>query len=250
MNCEFSTLTILNLMKSKFVDTLRLRYPIIMLIFIGILSAFSWVGSIYGLPVRNLLSFDGLRWCIMNMNANFRASYSDSIILLLLGVGICQESGILMYFRTLTKIRTHRLSLRQRRAFQFTLLFLFLLLALFVYIVLVPESPILSVAGGFEKSPLQFNLFPLVLLNLYILSLVYGLMSGRFQSAADVVTSSTQLLSRMAPCFFSLLLAAQFQCFLRYVCPQLEALPFFIPSFVAILYGIPIVLDFIHAFQR
>lgn len=232
-------------MKNERMETARRQYPLWILGAVCLLSAGSWLGSVYGLPVRNVLSMEGMRWCVANVDANFHASYADRTVLLLLSAGMCQESGVTACVRQLLHDAPHRLTLRQRRAVQFTLLSAALMLAAGAGVVLMPESPLLSVTGHYEGSPLQHNLAALLLLLLFALSLIYGMLSGRFTSVPDALASSVQLLSRMSYCFAGILAAAQLVCLVGFVFPLEGTLSCLTPLLGGALYGCPLLLEFL-----
>ena len=72
------------------------------------------------LPVRSLLSSEGIRWFIGSFVANLQRPLLVWIVLCCIAVGCLRDSSLLMHIRQLFR-RSHLPSFRQRLAFQFVL---------------------------------------------------------------------------------------------------------------------------------
>lgn len=225
-------------------------FPLLYLLGILVLAIVSWIGSVYGLDVHNLLSGEGLRWCVSNVLANFRHAPLAEILLALLALGILTESG---FCRTLIDfLHPHHslrdISLKRQRAFQLSLLAVILCIALTLSLTFFNNSLLLSAFGTFVGSALQHGLFPLLLLLLMVVGVVFGTTSGRFLTAADLIHAAGWLLSRVADYFLTLFLAAQLVGCLTFVLPTPagHAAPMMLVS--AILYLVPLILYLRRAF--
>lgn len=158
--------------------------------------------------VRSLLSGEGIRWYFSHFVDFLASPLLVWLLLLSMTVGSLVKSGI----RSPQGYRD-RLALR----------FAFILVAVYVLLVLVltllPHGVLLSATGRLFPSPFSRALVPIVAFGILLLSVTYGLVSGRFRSAADVVASLCYGIASSAPLFLLYVLILQFYHSLRYVFP-------------------------------
>ena len=158
--------------------------------------------------VRSLLSGEGIRWYFSHFVDFLASPLLVWLLLLSMTVGSLVKSGI----RSPQGYRD-RLALR----------FAFILVAVYVLLVLVltllPHGVLLSATGRLFPSPFSRALVPIVAFGILLLSVTYGLVSGRFRSAADVVASLCYGIAASAPLFLLYVLILQFYHSLRYVFP-------------------------------
>lgn len=203
-----------------------------LLLWIALFAAalFSWVGSIYGLPVHNLLSTDGLRWLLRSAIPLFLASPLGNVLVVLMGAGPVCHSGLLSALGRLIVPRSSsgtqrhknaeavslatpsRLSLRQRRALIASLTFFTLYVLLVLLCIFGPHGILLGITGGLAHSPFSEG-FPLLLaLGLALTGTLYGCFVGKYSFVTGLFQGSCHLFRRMAPAlvllFFSTLLFA------------------------------------------
>ena len=158
--------------------------------------------------VRSLLSGEGIRWYFSHFVDFLASPLLVWLLLLSMTVGSLVKSGI----RSPQGYRD-RLALR----------FAFILVAVYVLLVLVltllPHGVLLSATGRLFPSPFSRALVPIVAFGILLLSVTYGLVSGRVRSAADVVASLFYGIAATAPLFLLYVLILQFYHSLRYVFP-------------------------------
>jgi aminobenzoyl-glutamate transport protein len=183
----------------------------LLVVLLLLLVVASWVTSIYGLPVRNLLSAEGMRWMLSHIDSNLWQVPLGRLLVLAMGLGIFQSSGL---FRLATQYRTRRrihssLSLKQKRALllaSFSGLVYLLLLALATF---SPMAFLMGVTGSLLRSPLVAYWVPLLSCFLGLVGLVYGIASGQFRNDRDVVEGFGQFASSLISYLFYLFLLSQ-----------------------------------------
>ncbi len=193
-----------------------------------LLAVASWLGSIYIDPgIQNLLSADGLRWMTANIIPNLEHAPWMPTLLTLLTLSVCIESGLAEALRRSLRSRKHRaeVSLRNRRALQWTALLCLLLILTALALTFLPPAPLLSAYGTFRGSPLQQGVLAVGLSILFFTAWTYGALSGRILSIADLARAAAYLPARFSPALLSLVLAAQVIAQLDYVFPMLPEQP-------------------------
>ncbi len=175
-----------------------------------VLAFFSWIGSIYGLDVQNLLSAEGVRWGVSHLTANFKQVPFADLLLMLLTISMLVESGLFIVFRK-------RTSLKQRRALQLSTLLLAMGVLLLLLAAFVPHSILLSCWGTYQGSAIQQGLYPLLMLLVMLVAAFYGYLSGTFSSLTDVLRGATRLPALMAPSLPVLFVSSQLMGSINYV---------------------------------
>lgn len=152
---------------------------------------FSWVGNLYGLQVQNLLAYEGVRWMLRNVMANFSMMPVLPLLLILMGWGMLSDSGWLDICRKLFKGDYRELTPRQRWGFKVSLIVLALVFSLLAIGFIGNEPVLLSVTGDLKASPLAEGFIFVLVLGTMLISGVYAWVSGQFRSYSDFVSSVT-----------------------------------------------------------
>ena len=164
----------------------------------------SWVGSLYELPVRNMLSPEGIRWLLQSLLPNAEASPWLTLFVLIIGLGVLRESGLLQVFfqvRPFRRAKTGRLSPKRRQALFLAIVFeVFYVVALCVGTFSRYEI-LLGVTGTLERSPFLAGWPLLVAVGLILPGGIYGLASGKFRGLIDWFRSFSALFVPMAGFF-------------------------------------------------
>src|SRR5574344_553948 len=141
------------------------------ILLIVLVTAISWVGNIYGLPVKSLLTQESIRWEVRNVTANFVTSPVADILCLCMGLGLMQYSGLRKDL-----LMTYR-SVKQRRALVIVALTALAYLLAIVATIAYPHAILLSATGSVLRSPFTEGLVFILSLGCGITGLVYGIAS-------------------------------------------------------------------------
>lgn len=157
--------------------------------------------------VRSLLSAEGIRWffgCFTDMLASPPLAW---LVLALMAVGCMQQSGILC--------RQH--SYRDRIALRVAAAFLAIYVVTLLLLTVVPHAVLLSATGSLFPSPFSNSLVAVVAFGLVVVSLAFGLVSGRLHTLADILEALSAGIRRGAPLFVVFILAMQLLESLKFV---------------------------------
>lgn len=156
------------------------RILVFLIVIAVILPILSWMLSAFGVHCNSMLSGDGWRWLFLNFPGCAVNRYSLYFAAFLVMVGALQQCGI---FR--------KGALEHTVAFGMSFASGLVLLSLLGFAAFYPQSPLLSITGGFYHSALLYGLpFALSLIGVAIAS-VYGIISGNvstFRSFSDMLT--------------------------------------------------------------
>ena len=164
--------------------------------------------------VRSLLSSEGVRWffgSFTNMVA------SPLLVWLLLGLcawGSLQRSGLFLFFNSQSQV-SYRY--REKVAMRVSLVFLVIYLGIIALLTLAPHAILLSATGSLFPSAFSRSLVPIVSFGLCLVSLVFGLMSGRLRGLADILEAFSTGVAQGAPLIIVYLFAVQLYESLRFV---------------------------------
>lgn len=164
--------------------------------------------------VRSLLSSEGIRWFVGNFAAVLAQPWLVWLLLLAMAGGGLWRSGVLSVF-TISggPVRNYR----QRVAWHTALAFLIIYIVVILLLTLVPHAILLSATGRLFPSPFSRALLPIIAFGLLLLSVVYGVVSGRFASITDVFDSLTFGIGKAAPLFVFYVVLIQFCESLRFI---------------------------------
>ena len=190
-----------------------------------LLVILSWLLSATRLEgVRSLLSSEGVRW--------FFGSFTEMVaspllVWLLLGLcawGCLQRSGLLTFspFHLFTSSPFHfftfsPLAYRDKIAMRVSLVFLVLYLVVIALLTLTPHAILLSATGSLFPSAFSRSLVPIVCFGLCLVSLVFGLISGRLHGLADILEALSTGIAQGAPLIIIYLFAIQLYESLQFV---------------------------------
>lgn len=193
---------------------------LITVIFFGTLLIIftSWIGSIYEWPVQNILSPEGIRWILRHIDENFYQAPFIPIFILLIGVGLTYNSGLLeVLLQRMQCINHHKsLSKKQKRAILLSLISGMIYLILIGVATFSPWAILLGVTGTLDRSPFIEGIIPLISIAFIIFGIVYGIASGRFHNDRDIIQGMSSLLVKNVNYFILLLVGSQFFSILHY----------------------------------
>lgn len=172
----------------------------------------SWLlSATTGDGVRSLLSSEGIRFFFGGFVAMVQKPLLVWLLLLSMAWGAVRGSSILGVFSA-------PVPLRQRRGL---LLLLAAMLLGYVGVVLlltaIPHAVLLSATGGLWPSAFSRALVPVVAFGAVLLAVVYGLVSRRFLSVADITQALISGIASAAPLLLLYVLAVQLYESLRFV---------------------------------
>lgn len=146
------------------------------------------------LPVRSLLSSEGVRWFWGQLAHNLS---TPSLVWLLLGsaaYGCFQHSGIGALFH-----RKSQLGYRQRTARKAVAVELLVLVALVAGMTLMPHAMLLSITGTLFPSSFSHGLVPLAAFSVILCSATYGLIAGNYKQLTDIFAALSKGLKASSP---------------------------------------------------
>ena len=182
-----------------------------------LLVILSWLLSATRLEgERSLLSSEGVRW--------FFGSFTEMVaspllVWLLLGLcawGCLQRSGLLT-FSPFHLFTFSPLTYRDKVAMRVSLVFLVLYLIVIALLTLAPHAILLSATGSLFPSAFSRSLVPIVCFGLCLVSLVFGLISGRLHGLADILEALSTGIAQGASLIIIYLFAIQLYESLRFV---------------------------------
>ena len=216
------------------------------LLLIAIVVLFSWVGSVYALPLPNgdvlpnLLSEEGIRWVVRHSIDNIASAPFAEVLLILISIGALRSSGLLDVIIHRDTARRERYALRSALAVLFACVGLLLL-------GLIPGGNLLGVTGHIEGGPFAAGWIFLLTLVLSLPSIVYGWMSGNYHGKKEVFSGLASEVVSYASSFVTLVVASQLVALMRYVrlFDLLGVSPTMQGIVVALIYAMPLIVLFI-----
>lgn len=142
--------------------------------------------------VRSLLSDEGIRWLFGSFADIVASPLLAWLMLLLIALGCFQKSGLFQALSHHTHFRPLiPLNYRDRLALRVTLIFLVIYISVILLLTMLPHAVLLSATGSLYPSAFSHSLVPIISFGIVILSVSFGLMSGRLQTIADILSSLT-----------------------------------------------------------
>ena len=182
---------------------------LLLLIAEAVLILLSWILSAMRVEgVRSLLSGEGIRWFFGNFTSMVASPWLACLILILMALGCLQKSGLFS--------RPHT-SYRDRMALRITVVFLVFYLCIILLLTAVPHAVLLSSTGSLFPSPFSRSIVPLLSFGIIIISITFGMVSGRFQTLADILDALSFGCRKGAPLFIFYILLIQLFESLRFV---------------------------------
>ena len=188
------------------------RFGVLMLLLLiaeVVLILLSWILSAMRVDgVRSMLSGEGVRWFFGNFASMVASPWLAWLLLLLVALGCLQKSGL---------IRQPHTSYRDRMALRLTFVFLVLYVGVCFSLTAIPHAVLLSSTGSLFPSPFSRSIIPILSFGIILVSVSFGLVSGRFQTLADVLDTLSFGCRKGAPLFIFYILLIQLYESLRFV---------------------------------
>jgi len=157
----------------------------------------SWILSAAGVEGgRSLLSGEGVRWFVGDFARMVASPLLAWLLLSMMAVGAFLRSGLTSLWH---EDRSRILSYRDRTAFRVSLVLLVAYVAAILLLPVVPHAVLLSASGSLFPSPFSRSIIPIVAFGLTLVSITFGMMSGRMQSLSDVLEVLSYGIRRYAP---------------------------------------------------
>lgn len=157
----------------------------------------SWILSAAGVEgVRSLLSGEGVRWFVGDFARMVASPLLAWLLLSMMAVGAFLRSGLTSLWH---EDRSRILSYRDRTAFRVSLVLLVAYVVAILLLTVVPHAVLLSASGSLFPSPFSRSIIPIVAFGLTLVSITFGMMSGRMQSLSDVLEVLSYGIRKYAP---------------------------------------------------
>ena len=193
-----------------------------------LLFILSWLLSATRMEgVRSLLSSEGIRWFFGSFT---EIVASPLLVWLLLGLcawGCIQRSGLLSLFTSspshlFTFSPSHFFTLspltyREKVALRVSLVFLVIYVVMIALLTLMPHAILLSATGSLFPSAFSRSLVPIIAFGLCLVSITFGLVSGRLRDIGDTFAALSSGIAQGAPLIILYLFLIQFYESLRFV---------------------------------
>ena len=147
--------------------------------------------------VRSLISSEGIRWFFGSWQTLFASPLLVWLLLCLIAWGCLRKSGLIKLFTfhsslftSLSSLFTFHSSLftyRDRLALRVSLVFLVIYLVILALLTLTPHAILLSATGHLFPSAFSRSLVPVIAFGVCLVSVTFGLVSGRLRSLADIL---------------------------------------------------------------
>ena len=182
---------------------------LLLLIAESVLILISWILSAMRVEgVRSLLSGEGVRWFFGNFTSMVASPCLAWLILMLMALGCLQKSGLTGLPHT---------SYRDRMALRLTIVSFVLYVGVVLLLTVVPHAVLLSSTGSLFPSPFSRSIVPILSFGIILMSVSFGLMSGRFQTLSEVIDALSFGCRKGAPLFIFYILLIQLFESLRFV---------------------------------
>jgi len=175
----------------------------------------SWILSAAGVEgVRSLLSGEGVRWFVGDFARTMASPLLAWLILLMIAVGSFLRSGLTSLWHG-SRLRV--ISYRDRTAFRVALVLMVAYIIAILLLTVVPHAVLLSASGALFPSPFSRSIVPFVAFGITLVSIAFGMVSGRMQSLADVLETLTYGIRRYASLLILYIFCIQLYQSLRFV---------------------------------
>lgn len=160
------------------------------------------------LPMRSLLSSEGIRWLFGTFAQNLLTPLLAWLLLGSVAYGAVVSCG-------LTELR-RPFTFRQRSALRFVAVEALLFLVVLLLLTLIPQAPLLSATGQLFPSAFSDGLVPFLCFAVTVLALTYGLTTARLSTLGDVLHALTVGFSKCASLWLLYILGVEFYASFRY----------------------------------
>lgn len=172
-----------------------------------LLTVFSWVlTALYPeLPMRSLLSGDGLRWLFGTSVSNVRTDVLVWLLLAGMAYGCVERSRL-----PLSAASFRRLSGYERMAVFVVLWEITAIVAAVIVLTFVPHAALLGVQGDIFPSSFSAGAVPLAALSAICVSATYGSLTGAWRGVDGFFSSMLYGMCRIAPLVIVYMAASEF----------------------------------------
>ena len=166
------------------------------------------------LPMRSVLSSEGIRWIFGSLVSNQLSPLLIYFIMAVMAVGACVRSRLYDALReTLSNTRSslttssnhqHKVHYREKVGLRIALVEFIVYVIIMVLLTAIPHAILLSVTGQLFPSSFSSSFIPSLSLIIIIMSLTYGVASGTIDSVAKmhkVLVGGLEVGSRLVPTY-------------------------------------------------
>ena len=150
--------------------------------------------------VRSLLSSEGIRWFFGSFVGIMASPLLVWLLFSLIAWGSLQKSGLLAMQQ----------SYREKVALRSALLLLILYVSVILLLTVTPNAFLLSITGSLFPSAFSRSLVPIIAFGIVLMSISFGVMSGRINSLPAVLETLSFGISKGAELFVLYILIMQF----------------------------------------
>lgn len=195
----------------------KLEYIVLVLLVAQLaLILLSWLltAAFPELPMRSMLSSEGIRWFFGSFVSNQLSPLLIYFIMAVMAVGACVRSRLYDALReTLSNTRSslttssnhqHKIHYREKVGLRIALVEFIVYVIIMILLTAVPHAILLSVTGQLFPSSFSSSLIPSLSLIIIIMSLTYGVASGTIDSVAKmhkVLVGGLEVGSRLVPTY-------------------------------------------------
>ena len=173
-----------------------------------LLVILSWLISATRLDgVRSLISSEGIRWFVGEFTYTLASPLLVWLLLVLVALGCLQRSGLMSRGR----------GYRDRVALRVSLSFIIIYVVIICLLTLMPHAILLSVTGSLFPSAFSRALVPIICFGVGVLSISFGMVSGRLHTLTDILDALTFGLQQGAPLIILYIMFFQFYASLLFV---------------------------------
>ena len=173
-----------------------------------LLVILSWLLSATRLEgVRSLISSEGIRWLVGEFTYTLASPLLVWLLLALVALGCLQRSGLMSRGR----------GYRDRVALRVSFSFIIIYVVIICLLTLMPHAILLSVTGSLFPSAFSRALVPIICFGVGVLSISFGMVSGRLHTLTDILDALTFGLQQGAPLIILYIMFFQFYASLLFV---------------------------------
>ena len=132
------------------------------------------------LPLRSMLSGEGIRWFVGHAAHNLANPIGAWLLLASFTYGAVRASHVCEVFNG------KKMTYRKRFALRMMLIEISVVCVVFILLTMPPHAILLGVTGQLTTGSFLHGLIPVVLLSLTLFSLTYGLVSGAIRNLTEV----------------------------------------------------------------
>ena len=190
------------------------RLALLLMVAELLLFILSWLLSATRMEgVRSLLSSEGIRWFFGYFTQMVASPLLVWLLLGLCAYGCLQRSGLLSLLTSHLSLLTSHfspLTYREKVALRVSLVFLVIYVVMIALLTLMPHAILLSATGSLFPSAFSRSLVPIIAFGLCLVSITFGLVSGRLRGLDDTFSALSYGIAQGSPLIILYLLLIQF----------------------------------------